>query len=654
MVSVFNHKPEGKYCHSSATPQDRFNIPFDKRHFDAYRADLVKDFSSYGPNEQYLLTKILFSKVNLLLIVGSMGTGKTRFRHFLIDEVLKRVAHPSEVESAMCPFVAVVDFLDITWLERATRPDEVLDRVSTILCDRIEAAITDRGFFTLDQEVTEVWEAMLKNAAREDGQNEAVDRLRTLLRDRDALPANIMALSRQQFQELLHIRKSIRTVLLDNKTHRRAYWAAALRYVKEKFFANHENCCMLFVDNIDAAPLLAQQAVKVMMKPFARASKMRTIITLRQTTYYQHFDDRVSEPIDVVAHCGPSPLDIVLSRMMDCAEDIDKHSEGLSHQAVTQLAHSIPSLVSKVRSSDRIREMMENLCGYNIRKALILAQNLVDNSCYDVLNDDIASIKHSDILRALFVGNNEAYQWTNGSIMENIFQVQAEPDPNYLIKLRILALLCNHSDTGMALGRLRDILAGFGYSLELLREALNELLVEIKELVWSDRDLMFETAEQFASANGSLLFVGQIGRGYRHYVYKQIDYVQEVMLDTYIKDHLGVAWDYGKLEQRFRLVSLFTEKIVEMDIAEVKTFLNCAGVESYRKWFGKETLLSLDIAHSIRDSVRNIMSPKSRDQRHHPEYIKSDEASKVQNVFEELLRRFEAEQAALFHKRPTQ
>jgi len=78
-----------------------------------YHNEHLDDFpGNYGPNERYLINKILFSPYNLICVVGGIGVGKTTFSYYFMDVVMKKLRHELP-PSSHCPCPIYFNFVDV-------------------------------------------------------------------------------------------------------------------------------------------------------------------------------------------------------------------------------------------------------------------------------------------------------------------------------------------------------------------------------------------------------------------------------------------------------------------------------------------------------------------------------------------------------------
>jgi hypothetical protein len=611
-IAIFDAHKNDRYHQSTEQPEGRYGLSLDAYLVQHPNPD-IKDLVALGPNERYIVNKILASKSSLLMVIGDLGIGKTRFARFLMNDILPALAHKEAERTQHCPTVIYTDFLNegILGKELELLHGEVARR----LCDKLDAAIGD--FFDIEKEVTTVWDEILSDK-RNFGGNPACDfirgRVRELGRALNSDPAAVL-------ERRIHIRSELR-----EKGYQLQYLAGLLKYIRIHWFAHHEHCLIVLVDNIDPEPLIVQQAAKLVLKQLARLSDVRIVATARHTTFYQQFDDRGSEPFDTAPFCGAEPLDVLRERIDDFLLNPSKFENFVNADDLLPLTAGIRRLRLDAIEHDAFKSLFKSLAGHSIRRALLLAQHLLTNSDYDLVALGTTSrhvgpppLHISAVLRAVMVGSGGVYRWTPAGAIENVFDVQEHRGDSHLIKLRILMCLVASKEPGTSVERMIGVMCGFNYRLDTICAALNEMMSEPKGLIWCDAVLHFADPKDMASRAHAKLFISEVGKGYHSVLSRRLEYVQEVMLDTEFDDRrlatIGRRWDYGKLQDRFGLLLEFVKLIAAEDKRDVRVYLDNYTGDDYRQQFDATILPTRAIAEGVRDTARRILDAAVASQR---------------------------------------
>lgn len=637
-TAVFYTDWSREYVHSIDTPVSRYGIELQRSqsaHYNRY----IPDFGSFGPNEQFLINKIFFSPSPLLYVVGGLGVGKTRFVRFFMNEVAPQIVHSHGQEFDRCPCPIYLDFL-----EDAPITDEDSDAIKaaflTSFCDRLEAELLDKQFFTLEEEVGYVWEELIKQYSGHFHKPSALTFILARLRSEDAT----MHFLQKSYEVVISKRKAIRRVMMEDLARRESYIAMLMKYVQGRYFKAHPGCLTIIIDNVDRETSLTQQQVKMALKPFARASGVRTIINTRQTTYYQAFDDGVSDPYDRVPYCGPDPVIVVLRRLEHFLACPELYTEHYSPELLPKLIAGTEKVRAQLEKESRLHLLMSALCGRSIRISLILAQRLIDNSVYDPAQDHDFTATEMD--RALLVGAADTFISSPHNVVENIFEVSDHPTGSYFIKLRILRALRQAGGEGLRINRLIDLMSWFEYDLQLVCSAINDMKREQKRLLWSDSlKGEFKDETDLVAYGRSRIIISSVGEGYDELVPYTLSYLQEVMLDTAVDSHeFGSGWDYRSLEGRFTLIQKFLRLLHEQDVQEMRKCMSNSNPSEYQKAFGNRQILSTSLIRGIRSHVDtilgaiNVRSSRREFEEFHTQHIQTydDQLVRAENFQEQI------------------
>lgn len=621
-AQMFNPDSGLRYISSKTDPQERYGIPVDHSSL-KHHNEIIPGFAELGPNEKYLINKIVYSPRNLLYVVGGVGVGKTRFIRYLMGEILPCLSSLNDgfKKYGACPIY--FDFLDNgtalpTFQDSASIRSAFLDT----FCDRIESELITHAFFDLEHEVGTVWDDLINDSVDNYRKSTALNFIISQLRASEADRSYLL----KDYEATISKRKVIRKKVMSDSGRRLSYLGLLVKYVRDRYFEANPAALLIIVDNVDREPSLVQQQVKLILKPFANICGGRTIFTARQTTYYQQFDDGASDPVDAVAYCGPGPLDILRTRFDHFLDSYESYSAFYDPDSLLELVAGISHVSSISFGNESFQTLFTSLCGRSVRKSLLLAQRLINNSVYDPgrhsagYSEPEIGIGH--VLRALVVGSDDIFRTTSNNLIDNIFLVGSRPGVSYLLKPRILKLLAVYNNQGLTVKRLVDAINGFGYAIDAICDAVNELLGTQKRLLWSDavRD-GFSDEKDFVTYGPTKLHISTAGQGYIEHLCCNIDYVQEVMLDTPVEsDDFGSHWKYDQIEDRFELLQKFIVMLSRVDMDETEYFVSTRGADAYKEYFGVPELLSKKMISEVRNRVERILyavedSPRSSNRR---------------------------------------
>jgi hypothetical protein len=218
-----------------------------------------------------------------------------------------------------------------------------------------------------------------------------------------------------------------------------------------------------------------------------------------------------------------------------------------------------------------------------------------------------------DLIRLCIRGGEAQLNWKSNAGLEHLFRVSTRETGGLLVKTRILQYLRFAEQGIRKLQEIITVLSGFGYEENLIYEAINDLMKIQHQLVRSNG---FDNYEEGAlkKHGGHNVKITEIGKGYSDHLISNLDYVQEVMLDTFVDgDHFPKSISYGYLIDKFKLVHRFLDELHRVDMEEAGRFVDQWTSEAYRKSFGT-TLISLEIVQGIHPAVVRILGSSGRGQ----------------------------------------
>ena len=605
-VSIFNPKESAyKFIQSKHSPSERYGIDVD-RNLLQMRNDRIPNFSELGPNERFLINKIFFTPIRLLYIIGGIGVGKTSFSQFLIESVLSKIVIDTGIKS-FPPLLIYYDFLEEGRdLDAFSKSEEVIDLFTNSFCDLIEAKLELYNYFSLEDEVTDIWDDLIAEYENTTiNMPTAISFILSNIREREGW---LTKRHTEMYINTLNVRKSIRHELRKKSRLRMSYLALLLKYIKRAYYNDDSLGVLIIVDNVDRETSLVQQTIKRLLKPFARTSQCQIVVNARQTTYYQQFDDGSSEPIDTAPYCGPTPREVINSRIDYFFDNYLEYKNQYDISFLESIRDGLRYIQRTALRSNLFTTLFDSICGNSIRKGLILAQYIVNNSVYDI-SSNYKTIKPTDVTRAILVGTQDVFQSSDNKIIDNLFQVEGYFGNSYLIKIRILRLLSSHKH-GLKINRILDVLYGFQYDLPMICKAINELKALNKRLIWSDSvKYDFKDENDLIEHGSTSLYISTAGLGYINSLIYDLNYIQEVMLDTKVpKSFFGEGWDYSQLYERLTLVYKFLQMLNTFDIVEIRSYMSEYSITDYEYVCHDPGLITKRMFISMKHSFEKILN----------------------------------------------
>ena len=554
-----------------------------------------------GRFESQLVHKLLFPKRPVICVQGQVGCGKTTVKNYVALHLVAGRCHTcNRCGANHRRLVAQIDFNDHLQLND-TPPDSLMDVTSQLLCKELRARLIAAEVLTGDEEFAGFWAyeisrfqtgVSLSKAFRaiivEAG---SIEPLKTLSPSTDEVNRRRDLLARIEGSPELHLDYLLRL------------W----QYLISNHYNGNRGCAFVILDNIDrVAPAVQRRVLDAVLTNAKQHGPTFVLFTRPETTARVGLAVSI---VDRVPHKGPTPFQVVTDRWERFCQDPGRHfdpSADLERATFDTLTGFLRRLLAEVRGGNHrtFQNFLSHASGGSVRLGLMIAQNLFYLSPA-ILN--AADISINAVVRACVRGRVTQLAWTPTHAIEHLFRVSDEGQGDRLVKPRVLRYLGRHSKSPRRLNEIYNQLMGFGYPTRLIQRAVNDLMQLSHQLIRSDGfDFYYEpdVLEKFA---GHAVMLTEIGSGYSQYLMRDIGYIQEVMLDTFVSgDRFRPGLRFGFLREKFSLLVEFLDELRVQDCQETKQFVEKFTLQAYFESFG-EHLISLDIIQGVYPSSMRIL-----------------------------------------------
>jgi len=569
-----------------------------------------------GPFETALLGKLRLGEKNLIALIGDIGCGKSFVSDYLLRGPIDKLPHCTSPCNAGKVRVALkFDFTHDLALAALAKPGKMTGEIRAELmdevCERIRDCLADSVGLVDEEEFLDFWEQEFQGLRGAFYDSSVFVRLRNRLRrlNKDLKTEWDDIATRQQALD----------EITSNTQLRFEYCARLWGYALISKHNGRFPCQLLIFDNVDALDASVQSALLGVLLSLAETSRSVVVLLLRpESLARRHKNTRV---MDVVSHSGATPTDIVIDRLRRFVSDPNsffKEEDGLPQDEFERVLNFCIHLYSEMDNSPShpLRELIASLSGFDVRNALIFAQEIIK---IDPEVRDIPSLSSGRITRELLRGGGPYYSTENQPFVDNLFCTIDEVGWNRpLIKLRIITQVCVRPRHRTSIDDILQKMVSFGYSDVEITAALNDLLDPRRQLLRSNGRDFYQPSE-LAERGGDIAMITAMGKGYAQHLYADLDYVQEVMYDTAIDEqHFGTPLLDQTVQDRLRLVSGFLHFLFYIDREETATFLRLGNVLEYREAF-PDGLLTLRMAQNAADSIRAITSAMETDRAEDPD-----------------------------------
>jgi len=500
---------------------------------------LLVDFFSHDPGSTD-------PTENLMIVIGGIGTGKTTAIRRAISQAAALQRKCSLATTTTCghaPRQFIFDFRtdeDKVELGDRTVAEEKLafwNHVASELETKAEGLLSPRG------EVTNFWRWCLT-------QKRLLDLSPTLYQELASVKLSIrQSLDSDEsvwpMEILLRTLFAARERLVQKFTKQDLAWynAYMIKFATEQKVADCR-CNYLFLDNVDQLHPDVQRLAVETTVILSEVLPARSMIAIRPLTFKRSVHGY--NIIQMEKHRSP-PIIEVLKKRIDAFI--------VTGELTDSEAVALRSILAVMTGDDRdplLRTLLDATSGYSIRFALRNFSNMFDAPTLASVPDSDAGIDEmrvSRFARAFLCGERKQ---PIPHAFENLYAVDGDPrTDNWLVKPRLLDILCRRRKGSTTIVQLTAILQRFGYSEDILRAAINELLLRTRPLVWSDDGITCRSLESPAKIAATPI-------GWRYYR----DLFGEVYYDEvcYPTDAVTVGGIRGVYE--------FHQKLCDQDLAE--------------------------------------------------------------------------------------
>jgi hypothetical protein len=563
-------------------------------------------FLGLGEYEAMLCGKLLVQERPVLCIVGSIGSGKTTTIRYLVDRIRAQPC-AEECLAEVCgaeKLIRIIDFnSDLFNTNDETKAKEVLRQHLT---DVMLTELKLRGIPSREEELGDYWneqiEALKTSDVRSTAFVEIVKRLpQESLRHMDP-PLD---------DEELGTRQKVLDEIQGDSYAYLDYLIRLWGFVTRTYYADNKGCVFIVFDNVDRATPVVQSTLVSLLVSSAMDPGPPFVLLLRPETFAR-LDLRGTSIIDLEKHSGPTTSSVVLDRLERLVLDPDQYFnplDGLTRSefdlVVSFLRRVYESTLEDGGERSTYSRFLRSACGKSHRLALLTAQKLLMASEDEMRQ---GKVDRYGLVRLAVRQGQDQYRGSDRQPIANLFDVGDAEGDTLLLKPRILKLLAAaRKSRSKSVSRIRRTLMAFGYSeIAQVRPALNEMLNIYCQLARSNGFDRFSERE-FLIAGSQMITLTTIGQGYLSNLITSIDYVQEVMLDTWVSpERLRLAYGYNYLSDKLLLLSAFLDELRRTDRRETDLFVENLGKRRYFGIFGKY-LVSLEIILALARSMNAIV-----------------------------------------------
>lgn len=241
--------------------------------------------------------------------------------------------------------------------------------------------------------------------------------------------------------------------------------SAHLRASLEHISKGRQRQVVVFLDNVDQRDFAFQERVFLIAQGLAAEWPVAVFVALRPDTFYR---SRTVGSLTAyqprVFSIAPPRIDIVVRKRLEFgiskvkeASQLDLFGPGLGVSS-DRLALYLKSLIYSFKRNADLNELVDNLSGGNVRKALDFVSTFIGSGhvntrkILEIMEQSGRySVSHHEFLRAITYGEHEHYEPSRSPVV-NVFDVHGgSPAEHFLVPL-LVAFVQRHGETGAGEG----------------------------------------------------------------------------------------------------------------------------------------------------------------------------------------------------------
>jgi hypothetical protein len=577
-----------------------------------FMENMPKGTKELGEYEVLLVDKLLHPQRPILIIVGPMGSGKTTVKNYVGLHLVKSRQYCDNCRPPRQRMIAQIDFNEHTQLNDLTGK-ELSNKLYEIICDELLSRINHDSPVPGQDEFQKFWNYELRRFNNHQSSSASFRKIQS------SMPGDLVT-EKELSDEEIYVRKRVLNTIRKDKDIHLDYLLRLWSFVNKSYYCGNHGCAFVILDNLDIVHPMVQRKIVETVMTHSQREGPTFLLLLRPETF-----DKLGMGtgiLDVETHRGTTPSDIILMRLQEFCDNPEEYFEpngGLTREQFETVKRYVKRVNQLVRNdhNQSFIKFINDACGISIRSAFLIAQNIFSASIAE-MNDEVLHAR--DIIRICIRGDEPQLHWTPEIGVEHLFRVSPHEIGCLMIKPRILHYLERTEKGRRRINEITNTMAAFGFEENIVLDAMNDMMQIKHQLIRSNGFDHYED-EALKKYSSDRVLITDIGKGYINRLMYDIDYLQEVMLDTYVDgDHFPKSISYGYLIDKFRLIRLFLEEIRRTDVEEMQRFLEKLPDDSYFRAFGNH-IISLEIIHAIYKPATRILRSVSRDSYEYDELI---------------------------------
>jgi hypothetical protein len=563
-----------------------------------------------GQYESRLLWELGSDDSRVVPIVGGMGCGKTTVIRFILNRLKSIPCQEDCSNGESCNGDRLIAYLNFDQKDypRGLQEEKVRDLLNQDLATALSAKLTIRDLPSGNDELARFWDEELRKLGGYETQSTAFAAIAAKLREQGVRPIDARPVEEPLPDDELERRTQLRNAVCQDPRAHLDYLVRLWGFVARQHFGGRGDCALVVLDNVDGQEPIVQYCLLSIVAACARDDGPTFLIPLRPETLERH-SDAAGAPKPLY-HVAPLPREVVMDRLRRFTESADSfHNEGFGLEGPafdiikSFLCSVFRELEESVPPNTYYLDFLDRACGQSLRLALLYAQKLLTLSQHSMQTGEYS--QHT-LIRFTIRKPGGQYEAQEAAAPANLFHVKRERYGRFTAKPRILLYLKLAEDHVRTLGEIAVIMDAFGHRRTTVTlKALNEMQKPWCQLIRSTRFDSY-TERDMSDPGDQLIKLSPMGEGYVDHLLTNIDYVQEVMLDCYVRPScVGTHVPYIHLSDKLDLLYKFLNEIRLADREETEYFLQERSRQDYLDLFGSH-LLSFEMIAAMRRSMDRL------------------------------------------------
>lgn len=567
----------------------------------------LRDFSKLGINERALTIYLLESTYDIIVLSGAMGSGKSSTSRYVLDFIENNYVCKEQDDCKTCKIKKISTIrLDFNKGFSGANTERILDNFSRQFYLQLKRNI--KPIYSLDNLIFEKFLERILDRSNHEWEHEFEEFLSDYIENDE--------LNWDDKPKIMKCNIFFNWIDSQSDYLTKIDLLGYLIYfiIQEKFIK--KECIIIFFDNIDQLPEIAQNQIITLIFQFTEISRAKTLLTVRLTSF-GWIPAKASYTWGQFQHAGPTPATIINKRISHYLNNklvVKKYIDlrtTIGESFLTLLDKRL-ELVSEYFSDrdSRLHKFIFSISGNSIRRGLFLMVRVFFNNN---LNYENTSPYEDELIRCLLLGTNKNCKFDpEDRLINNLFCNPISLSPSFL-KIRILQLLLSYYERKhvLTLQNLIDDLYLFYKRINStdFRYNINDLLNDRRKLIYIDGIGKYNSDKEMFTSPDDKVNISITGKKYIEYLVHDLVYIQESFMPINWPTESGMPQEYNfdSFVERLTVIRKGLKLFLEYDYESMLRF-----VKKENKFDNKTKLfISSSIIYQIANSINNIFRKQS-------------------------------------------